>query len=49
MTNKTKNPLQISWEDIKITAMPPKKMCGKPATTAPKEIIKGVSGTVMPG
>lgn len=29
MTNKTKNAMQITWKDIKITARPPVKKCGK--------------------
>ena len=45
-----KKPIQISWENIKITAIPPKGRCKpKNALTEPKEIIKGVSGTVLPG
>ena len=50
MSNRTKNPMQISWSDIRITAEPPKGKCkGKNAPKESKEIIKGVSGTVMPG
>ena len=50
MNNRTKNPMQITWKDIRITAEPPKGKCkGKNALKEPKEIIKGVSGTVMPG
>lgn len=50
MSNKTKNPMQISWSNIKITAEPPKPKCKKNAPKGEsKEIIKGVSGTVMPG
>ena len=42
--------MQITWENIRITAEPPKGKCkGKNALKEPKEIIKGVSGTVMPG
>ena len=45
-----KKPIQVSWENITITAQPPKGKCKpKNALTEPKEIIKGVSGTVMPG
>ena len=49
--NVTKTPSQISWENITITAHPPKKRCGKGknAPSEPKEIIRGVSGTVKPG
>lgn len=43
--------IQITWRDIYITAkFPPKgKCCQKKITPEPKEIIRGVSGTVMPG
>ena len=45
-----KNRVQITWEDIVITADAPKGKCGKKIPNAqPKEIIRGVSGTVMPG
>lgn len=48
--NQTKNPIQISWENITITAQPPQGRCKpKNAITEPKEIIRGVSGTVLPG
>ena len=48
--NKTQNPVQITWENITITAQPPKGRCKpKNALTAPKLIIRGVSGTVKPG
>jgi len=48
--NMTKTPAQISWEDITITAQPPKGRCKpKNALKESKEIIRGVSGTVMPG
>ena len=47
---KTNRPVQLSWEDITIRAMPPTGRCKpKNALTEPKEIIRGVSGTVMPG
>lgn len=51
-TKSKKKPVQITWEDITITAHPPKAgMCGKKNApqAPPKEIIRGVSGTVMPG
>ena len=45
-----KKPIQITWENITITALPPKGKCKpKNSLKEPKEIIKGVSGTVMPG
>lgn len=44
-----KRPVQLSWEDITITANPPAGKCGKKGVGEPKEIIRGVSGTVMPG
>ena len=45
-----KKPIQLSWENIVITAQPPKGKCKpKNSLTEPKEIIKCVSGTVMPG
>ena len=43
-------PVQISWKNISISAMPPKGRCKpKNALKEPKEIIRGVSGTVQPG
>ena len=48
--NRTQNPIQISWNDITITANPPTGRCKpKNALKEPKEIIRGVSGTVQPG
>ena len=48
--NRTTNPIQISWEDITITARPPQGRCKpKNALKEDKEIIRSVSGTVMPG
>lgn len=48
--NRTKNPIQLSWENIHITAHPPTGRCKpKNALKEPKEIIRGVSGTVLPG
>lgn len=45
-----KTPVQLTWEDIVITAMPPTGRCKpKNALKEPKEIIRGVSGTVEPG
>lgn len=50
MNNRTKRPMQITWKDIVITAQPPSGKCKpKNAIKVPKEIIRGVSGTVMPG
>ena len=50
MTNRTKRPMQITWKDIVITAKPPTGKCKpKNALKVDKEIIRGVSGTVMPG
>ena len=44
------NPIQLTWKNITIAAMPPKGRCKpKNALTEPKEIIRGVSGTVLPG
>jgi len=51
-TKSKKKPVQITWENITITAHPPKGgMCAKKNAqpAPPKEIIRGVSGTVMPG
>jgi len=48
--NTTKSPIQISWQDIRITAMPPTGRCkARGALKEPKVIIDGVSGTVLPG
>ena len=45
-----KRPVQLSWENIVITAQPPTGRCKpKNALKEPKEIIKRVSGTVLPG
>jgi hypothetical protein len=46
----TKNPIQLTWQNITITAMPPTGRC-KPrgALKEPKKIIDDVSGTVQPG
>lgn len=45
-----KRPVQLTFEDIRITAVPPKGRCvPKNALKEPKEIIRGVSGTIMPG
>jgi ABC-type glutathione transport system ATPase component len=47
---KVKKPIQITWKNIRITAVPPKPKCKKNAEPAPpKEIIRDVSGTVKPG
>lgn len=52
--NKSKNNklIQLTWDNIKITALPPAGKCGKRNKNAlkePKVIIDGVSGTVKPG
>ena len=48
--NVSKNPIQITWENVVITAEPPKgRFKPKNAITEPRQIIKGVSGTVKPG
>lgn len=45
-----KRKIQLSFENIVITAQPPTGRCKpKDALKEPKEIIKGVSGTIMPG
>jgi ABC-type multidrug transport system fused ATPase/permease subunit len=51
---KSKQPIQLTWKKISITAMPPKGGCGgrcKPrgALTDKKLIINDVSGTIKPG
>lgn len=46
----TRAKIQLSWKDIKITAPPKKGRCGKVLPEEkPKEILRGVSGTVAPG
>jgi hypothetical protein len=48
----TKKKIQLSFENISITAMPlTKGCCGKKknANEEPKLIINGVSGTIVPG
>lgn len=51
MPNKVaKIKIQLSWENIHITAMPATGRCkGQGMLKDPKKIIDGVSGTVMPG
>ena len=50
LRQKVKRPIQLSWENITIQALPPKGKCKpKNALKEPKDIIRGVSGTVMPG
>ena len=46
-----KKKLQLSWEDIHITAMPAQGKCckGTSVLKEPKKIIDGVSGAVLPG
>lgn len=46
-----KRKLQLSWEDIHITAMPAQGKCckGTSLLKEPKKIIDGVSGAVLPG
>ena len=44
------NAVQITWKNIEIRAVPPTGKCKpKNALKEPKEIIRGVSGTVKPG
>ena len=50
--NKNNKLIQLTWDNIKITALPPAGKCGKRNANAlkePKVIIDGVSGTVKPG
>ena len=50
--SKNNKLIQLTWDNIKITALPPAGKCGKRAKNAlkePKVIIDGVSGTVKPG
>lgn len=50
LRQKVKRPIQLTWRNITIDAMPPKGKCKpKNALKEPKPIIRGVSGTVMPG
>ena len=50
LRQKVKRPIQLTWENITIQAMPPKGKCKpKNALKEPKDIIRGVSGTVKPG
>ena len=45
-----KRKIQLTWENIHITAMPATGRCkGQGMLKEPKTIIDGVSGTVMPG
>jgi hypothetical protein len=48
--SKTETPIQLTWHNITIRALPPTGRC-KPrnAIKEPKTIIDNVSGTVMPG
>lgn len=47
---KIKQPIQLSWQNISITAMPPQGKCkGRGALKEPKSIIEDVSGSVLPG
>lgn len=40
----------LSWHDIKITALPTPGCCGRiPEDAKEKEIIRGVSGSALPG
>lgn len=43
------NPIQLTWKEIHITAIPPKKGCCRKEQADPKVIIDDVSGTVLPG
>ena len=50
--NKNNKLVQLTWDNIEITALPPSGKCGKRNKNAlkePKVIIDGVSGTAMPG
>lgn len=44
-------PIQLTWKNVFISATPVQKKCckGKGAPAVPREIIRGVSGTVLPG
>lgn len=47
---QVKQQVQLSFADIRITALPPTGRCiPKNAIKEPKEIIRGLSGSVMPG
>lgn len=46
---KIKQKIQISWHDISITAEPPKGCCGKKGKGENKEILRGLSGSALPG
>lgn len=41
--------LQISWHDVKISAVPKGRCCKGPDFSKKKEILKGISGSVLPG
>ena len=45
--NKTK--IQLSWNNVKIVALPKAGCCGKKAVGEPKVILDGVSGSALPG
>ena len=50
--SKNKKLVQLTFDNIEITAMPPTGKCAKRNKNAlkePKRIIDGVSGTIMPG
>lgn len=49
-TSKATVPIQLTWDNISITAHPPTGKCkGRGALKEPKLIIDGCSGTVLPG
>jgi hypothetical protein len=41
--------IQLSWQDINIVAEPRKGSCGKKGVGESKEILKGISGSALPG
>jgi predicted GTPase len=50
-TSRKSTPIQLTWQDIVITAHPPKGKCckGSAILKTEKVIIDNVSGTVRPG
>jgi ABC-type multidrug transport system fused ATPase/permease subunit len=50
ITPSTKKKIQLSFENISISAIPKKKRCGNKGPPAqPKVILNDVSGTILPG
>jgi ABC-type multidrug transport system fused ATPase/permease subunit len=47
----TKKKIQLTFENIQISAIPKKKRCGNKgqAPSQPKVILNDVSGTILPG